>query len=155
MSFEMIGRVEAAHATDIQQLSGSDVLATLGRLDLAGLRDCWRDRFGVPPKVQSTDLMAHMLAFRLQAEEAEGLDVETRRALRRPVGERGKALPISGVTIIREWQGERHEVTALGTAGFEYRGERFRSLTQIARKITGTAWNGPRFFGLRKGEQTL
>jgi len=52
--------------------------------------------------------------------------------------------------MIREWDGERHEVTAL-QSGFEYRGIPYRSLSAVARKITGTRWNGPLFFGLRTG----
>jgi hypothetical protein len=58
-----------------------------------------------------------------------------------------------GSVIVREYQGELHEVLVV-PGGFCWRGEVFGSLSIIARKITGTSWNGPRFFGLRAGEET-
>lgn len=90
-----------------------------------------------------------MLAWRLQAERRGGLDIETRRALRRPIGERPRPLAALGVRLVREWQGEAHEVTVIGDRAFAYRGQTYRSLSMIAREITGARWNGPRFFGLR------
>jgi hypothetical protein len=54
-----------------------------------------------------------------------------------------------GTRLLREWQGRKHTVIVL-EHGFEYEGERYLSLTQIARRITGAHWSGPRFFGLRK-----
>ena len=56
--------------------------------------------------------------------------------------------PIVGTKLIREWQGVLHEVTALAD-GYEWQGRRYKSLSAIARAITGTRWNGPLFFGLR------
>jgi hypothetical protein len=58
--------------------------------------------------------------------------------------------PIPGTVLVREWQGERHEVTVHEDC-FEYLGLPYRSLSAVARKIAGTRWNGPVFFGLRKG----
>ncbi len=55
-----------------------------------------------------------------------------------------------GMSLERGWRGETHHVTVLAD-GFAYRGQRYRSLSQIARLITGTRWNGPAFFGLRSG----
>ncbi len=57
-----------------------------------------------------------------------------------------------GTRLIREWRGEVHQVT-VGEDGFDYRGMRYGSLSQIARQITGTRWSGPLFFGLRKAAQ--
>jgi hypothetical protein len=51
--------------------------------------------------------------------------------------------------LIREWEGIPHEVVVMADGGFLYRGERYGSLSEVARQITGVRWNGPRFFGLR------
>ena len=61
-------------------------------------------------------------------------------------GKSDQLLP--GTMLIREWNGERHEVMVLD-GGFEYQGRKFRSLSAVAKHITGTKWNGPLFFGLR------
>ena len=90
-----------------------------------------------------------MLAWRIQAEREGGLDADLRRALRRPAGVRAAAEPTGGTRLVREWEGVAHEVIAINGGGFLYLGARYRSLSQIARVITGVRWNGPRFFGLR------
>jgi hypothetical protein len=59
-----------------------------------------------------------------------------------------RELPVAGTRLIREWHGQRHEVTVIA-GGYEYQGRRYRSLTAIAKLITGNHWNGPNFFGLR------
>ena len=135
--------------------SGTDLalnIQALEGLDLHGLREVWRLRIGPAPKLRSTKALGLMLAFRLQAERLGGIDAETRRALRRPVSKTSAAKARSGTRLCREWQGELHEVTADGPRSFLYRGERWTSLSKIARQITGTRWNGPRFFGLRDGD---
>ena len=58
--------------------------------------------------------------------------------------------PVAGARLVREWQGGTHEVAVL-SVGYEYRGRMYKSLSAIARTITGTRWNGPLFFGLRSG----
>ncbi|MBF0093031.1 MAG: DUF2924 domain-containing protein [Alphaproteobacteria bacterium] len=63
---------------------------------------------------------------------------------------RAAAAPVVGARLVRDWQGEMHEVAVL-SVGYEYRGRVFKSLSAIARTITGTRWNGPAFFGLRSG----
>ncbi len=123
-----------------------DLDTDVGRLEalnLQGLRQVWRERYGAPPKLRSRELLALILAWRIQAESGDGLSAETRRAIRRPPGEKARSQPASGTRLVREWEGLRHEVTALGGRGFLYRGERYASLSQIARQITGTRWNGP------------
>ena len=122
----------------------------LETLDLQALRQVWRERYGAPPKLRLRELLGLMLAWRMQAESGDGLSAETRRAIRRPPGEKARSQPAGGTRLVREWEGLRHEVTALGGQGFLYRGERYASLSQIARLITGVRWNGPRFFGLRR-----
>lgn len=95
-----------------------------------------------------------MLGWRVQAEQNGGLDADLRRALRRPVSEVSRDVnkPNSGTVLVREWQGVRHSVTSLPGGSFLYEGETYASLSEVARRITGTRWNGPRFFGLRGGQ---
>ena len=59
---------------------------------------------------------------------------------------------VAGTRLVREWNGVEHTVTVL-TNGFEWQGRRFKSLSAIARQITGTRWNGYRYFGLRERKQ--
>jgi hypothetical protein len=134
--------MSVAAATELQ----ADRLEGLG---LEELRAHWRVRYGAPPGLRSPELLALMLAWRIQADREGGLDVDLRRTLRRPAGVRAAPEPSSGTRLVREWEGVRHEVVALGEGGFLYQGDRYRSLSEIARRITGVRWNGPRFFGLR------
>ena len=120
-------------------------------LDLAGLRESWRSRFGLPPLLRSPDLLRAALAWRMQAEALGGLDAATRRALRRPPRIRPEPQrPATGTRLAREWKGERHEIE-VQTDAILYGGQRYASLSEVARAITGARWNGPRFFGLRSG----
>ena len=137
-------------------IAKDDPAATVAGLENKGLEDLravWRGRYGAPPALRSPELLAHMLAWRIQAEKEGGLDADTRRALRRPVPLRSANTPTPspGTRLVREWQGIPHEVAVLVEGGFLYCGERYRSLSQVARAITGSRWNGPRFFGLREG----
>ena len=121
----------------------------LGHLDLEGLRAEWRLRYGPQPTLRSADLLRRMIAWRIQVAAIGGLDAETRRRLRlnapiKPV----TPVPTPGTKLSREWQGAVHEVQVLPD-GFGYGGDRFKSLSEVARTITGARWNGPRFFGLR------
>ncbi len=122
----------------------------LGMLDLEGLRCFWRERFGAPPSNRSPELLRFMIAWRLQAFVHGGLDRATSRRLERtgPVAVEGSQLGV-GAIIAREWGGRRHEVTVAGD-GFGWNGKSYRSLSAVAKAITGTKWNGPKFFGLRE-----
>ncbi len=124
-----------------------DDLETLG---LDALRSLWRARYGAPPALRSPELLRLMLAWRIQAAQAGGLDRDAKLALRRPVAKRGGLEPVPGARLVREWQGRTHEVVVMNDGGFLYRGDRYGSLSEVARAITGVRWNGPRFFGLRK-----
>lgn len=118
-------------------------------LDLAGLRDEWRRRYGAPPRMRSKDLLARLLAWRIQADAFGGLDAVTIRLLK---SERTAPPAIDlmpGTRLAREWQGRRHEVEVL-ERGFRHDGAIYGSLSEVARAITGTRWNGLRFFGLRE-----
>jgi len=120
----------------------------LQALNLEALRTQWRRRYGPPPRLRSADLLRRLLAWRIQAEALGGLSPEVRRALARTgAAARGPKLE-PGVRLTREWRGMRHEVE-ITEQGVLYRGRSYASLSEVARAITGTRWNGPRFFGLR------
>ncbi len=110
------------------------------------------------PKRASRDLLRRALAYHMQEQTEGGLSKSTRRRLAKLAGLNGEnRAPISppilrlkpGSRLIREWHGVTHSVTVLGD-GFDWRGTRYASLSQIARAITGARWSGPLFFGLRK-----
>jgi hypothetical protein len=123
--------------------------ADLQGLGLEDLRTIWRGRYGAPPKLRSPDLLALILAWRIQAEREGGLDSAFRRTLRRPPAPRSALEAVPGARLVREWQGVEHEVVVLDDGRFAHRGETYASLSEVARQITGARWNGPRFFGLR------
>lgn len=129
-------------------------VAALSGLELTALRDEWRTLFGTEPPGYGKELMRRRLIYRIQELAYGGLPDAVRTTLgaiyakTKPKPKNKDGIPIAGSVIIREWGGVRHEVTVLSD-GFEYRGQKWRSLTQIAKTITGTQWNGPMFFGLR------
>jgi Protein of unknown function (DUF2924) len=133
-------------------------IAELGDRSTHELRIAWRQfHRAEPPLGLSRDLMIRGLANQLQ-ERADG---RSSRALQRRLqiltGEFEKGarsfLPgivlKSGTTLVRHWRGHTHTVV-VGEDGFEYDGQRYRSLTVIAEKITGAHWSGPRFFGVSR-----
>jgi hypothetical protein len=136
-------------------------VANLATLDLAGLRLQWRNVFGgAAPRHLPKPLVARIIAYRLQADAFGDLSDTVRRALEGfdiqnsvPNGQtRGPGLPYRrrikpGSILVREWNGGLHRVTAL-EEGFAWEGNTYRSLSMVARAITGGHWNGPRFFGL-------
>lgn len=123
-------------------------LASLSRDDLV---ERWVRAFGTPPpKGSHARLLVLALAWQEQMANHLGSadPMVLLRALQRSSAPKRSALA-SGTRLLREWQGRTHEVKVLDT-GFEYDGTGYRSLSAIARRITGTAWSGPLFFGLRK-----
>lgn len=123
-------------------------IEALTRLDLAGLQQAWRLRYGPPPAFRSRDMLRRLLAFEMQAEAFGGLDADLRQKLRRaPAAASKKPGLQTGITITREWRGERHTVEVVD-GGFVHAGTNYRSLSEVARAITGARWSGPRFFGL-------
>ena len=141
-------------------------LAALRHMTLDQLRDEWRVLNGTEPPPYKTGFLRKRLSYRLQELAYGGLpeDEITRMGAllkdrgydgigiqKRPV-KRTKDLPPPGTRLIREWNGGRHEVTVTQT-GFEYAGRWYRSLSAIAKAITGTHWNGFAFFGLRTRKQ--
>jgi hypothetical protein len=134
-------------------------LTGLETLSTAELRARWEQAFNrPPPKRASRDLLLRALAYHVQEQVGGSLSKSTRRRLAKLAGRNGENRePISppnlrlkpGSRLIREWHGVTHSVTVLDV-GFDYRSNRYASLSQIARVITGARWSGPRFFGLRK-----
>ena len=134
-------------------------LAELKSANTAELRARWERAYQHPaPKRASRDLLLRLVAYHLQEQAEGGLSKVTRRRLAKLAGLNGENRePISphsvrlkpGSRLIREWHGVTHSVTVLGD-GFDWRGTRYASLSQIARAITGARWSGPLFFGLRK-----
>lgn len=126
-------------------------------LGIDALRARWRLMFGAtPPKGLTKSILGYMIAYRIQEEAFGGLDKETVRLLDRLArGEKTSDLDRrlkAGTVLIREYDGERHTVTIVPD-GFEWHDETYSSLSTIARAITGTNWNGPRFFGLRDAKE--
>lgn len=135
----------------------AEKLASLGRLSRPELVVLWTRVFGEPLALQAQkDFLIRALACRLQEQTHGGLTAATRKRLRKLAADAkdGKApTPASprikaGTRLIRSWRGDTHEVTVL-ESGFTYRGKQFRSLSEIARLITGARWSGPLFFGLK------
>jgi hypothetical protein len=134
-------------------------IAALDGLSAHDLRIAWRRLHrDKPPRCMSRGLMIRAIAHRLQERAHGGLAPAIRRRLRAVVGEMetkgtaafdpGIALK-PGIRLVREWGGHLHTVIVRDD-GFDYDGERYRSLTKIATRITGAHWSGPRFFGIRK-----
>jgi hypothetical protein len=135
-------------------------IARLRDLDVGALRNRWHTVFGrqAPPHLPR-HLLFRVLAYRLQADQLGDLDSESRRLLDssespEKIGQRAADLGRRtaelrpGTVLGREWNGQMHRVAVLAD-GFAWNGKTYPSLSNIASAITGTRWNGPRFFGLR------
>jgi hypothetical protein len=134
-------------------------LAALQTATTADLKQQWRGLFGKEPPAFNRAYLQSRLAYRIQELAYGGLKPETRARLE-ALGEqldggnvvlrriRADSRPLPGTRLLREWQGIEHVVT-VRPDHFEYEGRAYRSLSAIARHITGTRWNGHAFFGLR------
>src|SRR5258705_4958707 len=138
------------------------VLAELAALKISpapALKAKWRELFDREPPPYNRRFLESRLAYRIQDWAYGGLKKETVERLRvlakqydgkpgtRPKGHSDR-LPIAGTRLIREWRGIEHCVTVCGD-DFEYQGRPYKSLSAIAREITGVRWNGWVFFGLK------
>jgi Protein of unknown function (DUF2924) len=126
-------------------------LADLDRMDRQKLAKLWSDLIGghVPPSM-SQPMQRRFLAFELQAKAEGRLSAALRARLDRiAAGEERTSTPTlqPGARLLREWNGTTHVVDVFPD-GFHWNGSRHRSLSAIARAITGARWSGPRFFGL-------
>jgi len=128
----------------------TEAVRSFQTMGLEALRGEWRRRYGVPPKLRSVDLLRRLLAWRVQAQALGGLEARLVRDIRAAAKAGARAGPVvdRGARLAREWKGTLHEVEVV-QGGYRYDGRRYRSLSAIARAITGARWNGPRFFGLR------
>ncbi len=136
----------------------TEKLAALADLDAVGLRAEWRRLYrSHPPLHIRRDLLVLAIAWKLQERVHGGLTAAQKRKLAGIAEELRKNGDLStgpairlkpGLRLVREWRGETHTVLVLED-GFEWNGEPRRSLSAIAREITGTQWSGPSFFGLK------
>lgn len=122
-------------------------------MDRAALIAAWAQVFGTPvPKRLSSPFLRRFLGFELQARESGGLPkgflANLKKAARDDPGVASPALKPGG-RLIREWNGVTHVVDVVD-GGFLWNGQRYASLSPIARAITGARWSGPRFFGLKR-----
>jgi len=138
-------------------------LAVLQRLSVNELKAKWQDLFGSPAPNNSRAFLEVRIAGRIQEMTYGGLTRDTRRALdiladevEGKVTRKGMAIdarnPLPGTKLVREWDGVEHTVTVLPD-GYELAGRKFKSLSAAAKAITGTSWNGFRFFGLGGGRK--
>lgn len=140
-------------------------IVDLEQASIAELQHRWRQLVGTDPPRYNREFLFRRLAHRLQELTQGGLSQAARSKMEQLLedagydeiaavcGRRNPAharcgQPVPGTRLIRQWNGERHEVT-VSQGGLDYRGRRYRSLSAVATAITGTHWNGPAFFGLR------
>jgi hypothetical protein len=131
-------------------------IAALQRMDAKGLYQQWEVMMGTPPPGSAASLRQRLI-HRVQELAYGGVKKAVRDTLetvaRKDAGEGPvEKAPTTGTRFIREWRGQRHEVTAC-EGGFEYLGKKFKSLTSVAKAITGNHTNGKLFFGLSKRER--
>jgi len=148
------------------QASVEDEITHLRGLDLGGLRSRWQSVFQRPAPVHlARNLLFAVIAYRVQADRYGDLDHATRQVLDRSVmketgrvtsarlasfdQKRSKLTP--GTVLVREWDRQSQRVMVMAD-GFAWNGQTYDSLSKVAFAITGTKWNGPRFFGLRDKE---
>jgi hypothetical protein len=135
-------------------------LAALKAMSVNELKAEWQALFDAPAPNNSRNFLEGRLAYRIQELTFGGPDKQTRRLLDLLADEVEGTLtrkaqiadprnPVLGTKLIREWDGVAHTVTVLKD-GFDWEGRRYKSLSAVARAITGTRWNGYRFFGLRE-----
>ena len=145
------------------KISLEDEIAHLRDLDLKGLRARWKSVLRrLPPPHLPRHLLFAVLAYRLQADELGDIEPDTVRLLKQ-IGTSGATVDAArltsefdrrrtklkpGTILMREWNGRPHRVMVVDE-GFAWNGKTYDSLSKIALSITGTKWNGPRFFGLR------
>lgn len=135
-------------------------LAALKTTPTPALKQQWRDLFESEPPPYNRRYLESRLAYRIQELSYGGLKPETIERLEalgeelygKDPGKRRRLAdrPIAGTRLVREWKGTEHCVTVRDD-GFEYEGRPYKSLSAVARAITGTRWNGLVFFGLKSG----
>ena len=134
-------------------------LAALKDMTVVELKAQWQSLIGTPAPNNSRSFLEQRIAYRIQELTWGGLAKPVTRLLDALADEvEGKKVrqsvisdprnPVIGTRLVREWDGAEHVITVM-TDGFNWQGRRYKSLSAVARDITGTRWNGYRFFGLR------
>jgi hypothetical protein len=148
------------------KISVEEEIAHLRDLDLVGLRARWQSVFQRPAPAHLTrHLLLAVIAYRIQADRFGDFDHETKQMLDRTVAEETRPAMSArlasfdqkrteltpGTVLVREWERRSQRVMVMAD-GFAWNGQTYDSLSKVAFAITGTRWNGPRFFGLRDKE---
>ena len=131
-------------------------IAALAEATLADLKSRWRVLYGTePPPRISRDLLTRAVAYGIQEEALGGLRPSTRRLLAKVAADASARRPIQatpaltltpGTVLLRDWRGTQHQVI-VREHDVEFQGKRYKSLSQVAHRITGSKWSGPFFFG--------
>lgn len=129
--------------TEVDQIDG------MSRADLMSL---WEEVFAKdPPKSASMVFLRNMLAYEVQSRSSGGLPAlffkELNKLAERKPDTVERRAPLPGGKLLREWNGRTHKVE-IGETGYLWEGKEYRSLSAIAKAITGAHWSGPRFFGI-------
>ena len=122
-------------------------LDALTTLSLGDLRDQWQSLLGTEPPRVSADLLRRLLGFALQEKAMGGLSPSHSQTLRRLADGKESMTLRSGMHLVRQWNGRTISVS-VEEDGYIWEERPYRSLSAIARAVTGTSWSGPRFFGL-------
>jgi hypothetical protein len=146
-----------------RQQAVDQLLVQLPAMERKALTKLWRDLFDrAPSPAFRRETLIPILAYRIQEQAFGGLKESTARKLRELVEEnrsgessaRAGFRPKVGTRYVREFNGKLHEITVLET-GYEFEGSIYRSLTEIAKVITGTKWSGPAFFGQKRKARSV
>jgi len=152
--------------SDAQRPAVLRQIAELQRLPMSELSERWRVLIGTDPPSYNRPFLLKRLIYRVQELAYGGLPMRAYQQMEQALAEAGydeiggiissahrpaaqkPGHPVVGTRLVREWNGRRYEVVTT-REGFEFEGRPYKSLTAITKAITGTHWNGPRFFGLR------
>jgi hypothetical protein len=128
-------------------------LAALATMSPAQLRQRWAEVSKKPLPRISPAMLRLALAYELQAKVLGGLSRASQQRLEQAAAAKTRTRSATpGMRLVREWQGKVHIVTVGEDGAIEWNGQTWRSLSEVARAITGTRWSGPAFFGLAKGK---
>jgi hypothetical protein len=149
---------------DKRQYNSTSVTAQLSALadmKMADLWFLWDQHFKRRPGTWSRDYVVGRIAYKIQEAAYGGIDADIHRQLVR-MGQKhtrlghansAEAMLLPGATLIRSHGGNEHRVVVTPDGQYEYKGQVFKSLSMVARHITGTHWSGPAFFGLKKSSK--
>lgn len=132
-------------------MSAAPDVVALETLVLGELRERWKCVTGTAPPRVGTGMLRLALAWEIQARQQGGLTRRTSQTLDQLAGGRTRTSPArAGMRLVREWQGKVHVVEIRDDDVICWDGRNWKSLSEVARAITGTRWSGPAFFGLKK-----